>query len=157
MSPRKISSYTYRLPTKTELPTLIFFKRHIKDRYDQPVLRSGCKLVARRRQRTVCRLSQPLAFHSDFRETEDVPFCHHYKHTSSLPPCRRPGNTSRRTHQSGELDYQGECLGRGCSFVFIRSTRKGEDVNITYKGGATIVREDGYETTLVDKRPELEI
>ncbi len=40
---------------------------------------------------------------------------------------------------------------------FIRSTRKGEDVNITYKGGATIVREDGYETTLIDKRPELEI
>lgn len=40
---------------------------------------------------------------------------------------------------------------------FIRSTKKGEDVNITYKGGATIVREDGYETTLVDKFPELEI
>ena len=45
----------------------------------------------------------------------------------------------------------------GAPSFFIRSTRKGEDVNITYKGGATIVREDGYETTLVDKRPELEI
>jgi len=45
----------------------------------------------------------------------------------------------------------------GTPSFFIRSTRKGEDVNITYKGGATIVREDGYETTLVDKRPELEI
>ena len=43
----------------------------------------------------------------------------------------------------------------GTPSFFIRSTRKGEDVNITYKGGATIVREDGYETTLVDKRPEL--
>ena len=40
---------------------------------------------------------------------------------------------------------------------FIRSTRKGEEVNITYEGEATIVREDGYETTLVDKLPELEI
>lgn len=45
----------------------------------------------------------------------------------------------------------------GAPSFFIRSTRKGEDVNITYKGGATIVREDGYETTLVDKFPELEI
>ena len=45
----------------------------------------------------------------------------------------------------------------GAPSFFIRSTRKGEDVYITYKGGATIVREDGYETTLVDKRPELEI
>lgn len=45
----------------------------------------------------------------------------------------------------------------GTPMFFIRSTRKGEDVNITYKGGATIVREDGYETTLVDKFPELEI
>lgn len=45
----------------------------------------------------------------------------------------------------------------GTPSFFIRSTRKGEDVNITYKGGATIVREDGYETTLVDKLPELEI
>lgn len=45
----------------------------------------------------------------------------------------------------------------GTPMFFIRSTRKGEDVNITYKGGATIVREDGYETTLVDKLPELEI
>lgn len=45
----------------------------------------------------------------------------------------------------------------GTPSFFIRSTRKGEDVNITYKGGATIVREDGYETTLVDKFPELEI
>ena len=45
----------------------------------------------------------------------------------------------------------------GTPSFFIRSTRKGEDVNITYKGGATIVREDGYETTLVDKLTELEI
>ena len=45
----------------------------------------------------------------------------------------------------------------GTPSFFIRSTRKGEDANITYKGGATIVREDGYETTLVDKLPELEI
>lgn len=45
----------------------------------------------------------------------------------------------------------------GTPSFFIRSTRKGEDVNITYKGGATIVREEGYETTLVDKLPELEI
>ncbi len=45
----------------------------------------------------------------------------------------------------------------GTPSFFIRSTRKGEDVNITYKGGATIVREDDYETTLVDKFPELEI
>ncbi|MBC5604020.1 DUF4962 domain-containing protein [Bacteroides difficilis] len=45
----------------------------------------------------------------------------------------------------------------GMPMFFIRSTKVGEDVNITYKGGATIVREDGYETTLTDKLPELEI
>lgn len=46
----------------------------------------------------------------------------------------------------------------GNPFFYIRSTVKGEDVSIGYKHkGATIVREDGYETTLNDKIPELEI
>ena len=45
----------------------------------------------------------------------------------------------------------------GAPLFFIRSTRAGEDVSISYKGGNTIVREDGYETTLNDKLPELEI
>lgn len=45
----------------------------------------------------------------------------------------------------------------GTPEFFIRSTRKGEDVSVNYKGKATIVREDGYETRLRDKRPELEI
>lgn len=45
----------------------------------------------------------------------------------------------------------------GTPSFFIRSTRKGEDVSINYKGKATVVREDGYETSLRDKRPELEI
>lgn len=39
----------------------------------------------------------------------------------------------------------------------IRSTRQGEDVSIEYKGQETTVREDGNETTLTDKLPELEI
>ena len=42
----------------------------------------------------------------------------------------------------------------GPSF-FIRSTK--EDVNITYKGQATIISENGYETTMNDVLPELEI
>lgn len=42
----------------------------------------------------------------------------------------------------------------GAPFFFIRSTR--EDVSITYKD-ATVVREEGYETILKDKQPELEI
>ena len=45
----------------------------------------------------------------------------------------------------------------GVPSFFIRSTRKDDDVSINYKGQATIVREDGYETTLKDKLPELEI
>lgn len=39
----------------------------------------------------------------------------------------------------------------------IRNTRKNEDVSIQYKGEATVVCEDGRETTLTDKIPELEI
>lgn len=42
----------------------------------------------------------------------------------------------------------------GAPFFFIRSTK--EDVSIIYKD-TTVVREDGYETTLKDKFPELEI
>ena len=45
----------------------------------------------------------------------------------------------------------------GNPLFFIRSTKAGEDVSINYKGDATIVREDSYETTLTDKLPELEI
>lgn len=43
----------------------------------------------------------------------------------------------------------------GAPSFFIRSTK--EKVNITYKGDATIVNEDGYVTTLEDVVPELEI
>lgn len=42
----------------------------------------------------------------------------------------------------------------GAPFFFIRSMK--EDVSIQYKG-ATVVRENGHETTLNDKLPELEI
>lgn len=43
----------------------------------------------------------------------------------------------------------------GAPSFFIRSMK--ETVNINYKGDATVVQEDGYETTLKDKMPELEI
>ena len=43
----------------------------------------------------------------------------------------------------------------GAPSFFIRSTK--ENVNITYKGEATIVSEDGYETVMRDELPELEI
>ena len=44
------------------------------------------------------------------------------------------------------------------ALFFIRSTKKGEDVTITYKrDGATIVRENGKETVLTDSLPTLEI
>ena len=43
----------------------------------------------------------------------------------------------------------------GAPSFFIRSTK--ENVNITYKGEATIVNEDGYETVMRDTLPELEI
>lgn len=39
----------------------------------------------------------------------------------------------------------------------VRKRGKGVDVKVEYNGDATIVREDGYETTLIDKMPELEI
>lgn len=42
----------------------------------------------------------------------------------------------------------------GPSF-FLRSTK--EDVNIIYKGQATVINENGYETIMVDVLPELEI
>ena len=43
----------------------------------------------------------------------------------------------------------------GAPSFFIRSTK--EDVNITYKGQATLIKENGKETILIDKKPELEI
>ncbi len=43
----------------------------------------------------------------------------------------------------------------GAPSFFIRSTK--DDVNISYKGQATIVTENGYQTTLEDVLPELEI
>lgn len=46
---------------------------------------------------------------------------------------------------------------QGAPSFYIRNTKKDEDVSINYKGEATIVRESGYETTLKDKVPELEI
>ena len=43
------------------------------------------------------------------------------------------------------------------SFV-VKSTRSDYDASVSYQGGeVTVVREDGYETTLSDKLPELEI
>lgn len=45
----------------------------------------------------------------------------------------------------------------GAPSFFIRSTKQGETVNVTYKGQETIVNEDGYETTMEDVLPELEI
>lgn len=46
---------------------------------------------------------------------------------------------------------------KGAPSFYIRSTGKGEDVSINYKGVTTIVREDGRETILKDEIPELEI
>ena len=43
----------------------------------------------------------------------------------------------------------------GAPSFFIRSTQ--EKVNITYKGEATVINEDGYETVMRDTVPELEI
>ena len=106
---RKTSVYTYKPPTKTELPTLICSHATIINTHP---------------------LSRPVA------------------DPEILPDGRiKAGSWIIKVNVSAE----------GTPSFFIRSTRKGEDVNITYKGGATIVREDGYETTLVDKRPELEI
>lgn len=46
----------------------------------------------------------------------------------------------------------------GAPMFFIRSTKKDDPVSISYKGGgATIVNENGYETTLTDAVPDLEI
>ena len=48
-----------------------------------------------------------------------------------------------------------EILSDGAPSFFIRSTQ--EKVNITYKGEATVINEDGYETVMRDTVPELEI
>lgn len=40
---------------------------------------------------------------------------------------------------------------------YVHHNKEGEDVSVRYEGEATVVREDGYETTLVDHLPELEI
>lgn len=40
---------------------------------------------------------------------------------------------------------------------FIRNTKKEDPVSISYKGGTTIIDENGYETTLTDVVPDLEI
>lgn len=47
---------------------------------------------------------------------------------------------------------------QGAPSFLIRSTKEDEEITIQYKdGGATVIRENGYKTTLTDKRPELEI
>lgn len=41
---------------------------------------------------------------------------------------------------------------------YAHNTRKDYDASVSYRNGeATIIREDGYETNLKDKMPELEI
>lgn len=45
----------------------------------------------------------------------------------------------------------------GAPMFFIRNTKKEDPVSITYKGGATLINENDYETTLTDVVPDLEI
>lgn len=78
---------------------------------------------------------------------------HAVKHPAKAPEILEDG----RIKIPGWI-IQANISAEGNPSFYIRSTVKGEDVSISYKHkGATIVREDGYETTLNDKVPELEI
>lgn len=78
---------------------------------------------------------------------------HAKKHPAKAPEVLKDGRI-----KVGSWIIKINVSAKGAPMFFIRSTKPGEDVSITYKGeGATVVREDGHETILTDKVPELEI
>lgn len=103
----------------------------------------------------------PLANHWHFTATSDKQQVYRFAtiiNTHALKyPAKAPEILKDGRIKVGSWIIKVNVSAEGAPSFFIRSTKQGEDVNINYKGGATVVREDGYETTLNDKLPELEI
>lgn len=87
--------------------------------------------------------------------------CHYYPYPYQQNHSRQTvlltATSERRQHQDGKLDHQGQRIFRGQTFVRCTFPKTQYDAAVTYDGDVTVVREDGYETTLRDKLPELEI
>lgn len=103
----------------------------------------------------------PLANHWHFTATSDKQQVYRFAtiiNTHALKyPAKAPEILKDGRIKVGSWIIKVNVSAEGAPSFFIRSTKQGEDVNINYKGDATVVREDGYETTLNDKLPELEI
>lgn len=76
------------------------------------------------------------------------------KDTQKFPTPQKLKNGSIKI---GSWNIMVNLSAEGVPSFTVRCTRQGEDVSIEYKGQETVVRENGYETTLTDKVPELEI
>lgn len=100
----------------------------------------------------------PLENHWHFTATSPKKQVYRFATVISTHAIENPGATPQILEDGrikiGNWLIKVNTSAEGKPFFFIRSTK--EDVSITYKD-ATIVREDGYETTLTDKVPELEI
>lgn len=81
----------------------------------------------------------------------------HVKPKEGAKPAPKPQVLKDGRIKIGSWIIKVNLSSEGRPMFFIRSTRKDDNVSITYRGAETVVMEDGYETTLKDKVPELEI
>ena len=81
----------------------------------------------------------------------------HAKTKDGDKPVAKPQPMKDGKLRIGSWVIKANISAEGAPSFQIFSRKEGEDLRIDYKGEATIIREDGYETTLVDKLPELEI
>lgn len=72
-------------------------------------------------------------------------------------PAKAPEILSDGRIKAGSWLIKVNISAEGAPMFFIRNTKKDDPISISYKGGATIVDENGYQTTLNDVFPDLEI
>lgn len=81
----------------------------------------------------------------------------HAKPKEGDKPAAIPKQQKDGSIRIGSWVIKANLSAEGTPSFSVRCTRKDYDASVNYSGKATKVREDGYETRLVDKKPDLEI
>lgn len=81
----------------------------------------------------------------------------HAKPQANTKPFAQPQILNDGRIKIGSWIIKVNLSSKGAPSFNVRNTDKDEDISIDYKGEATVVHENGYETKLKDKVPELEI
>ena len=104
---------------------------------------------------------KPYANHWHFTATSEKAQVYRFAtiiNTHALKhPAKAPEILSDGRIKAGGWLIKMNISAEGAPMFFIRNTKKEDPVSISYKGEATLINENDYETTLTDVVPDLEI